>query len=177
MFERNKIDTPSEQSTLTVEVTLDDGRLIVGKFLLPTGRGLLDTLNAQGGFIEFQSFEGERSLLAKGTIRGVRQMTVARAERLDTRVRDGDGFDPYAILGIAAGTPWEDVRHAYLALSKTYHPDRYASAELPAEVRTYLSTMARRVNSAYQSLEKARASRPRPTATSRAEPVFTSPGR
>lgn len=176
MFERNRIDTPTDQSTLTVEVTLDDGRLAVGKFLLPAGRGLLDTLNAQGGFIEFQSFEGERSLLAKSSIRGVKQMMVARAEKLDGRIKDGDGFDPYAILGIASGAAWDDVRHAYLALSKTYHPDRYASAELPAEVRSYLSTMARRVNAAYQALERARAARPRTTAQ-RAEPVYTSSGR
>lgn len=177
MFERNRIETPTDQSTLTVEVTLDEGRLVVGKFLLPAGRSLLDTLNGQGGFIEFQSFEGERALLAKGTIRGVRQMTVARAERLDGRIKDGDGFDPYAILGVAAGAQWDDVRSAYLSLSKTYHPDRYANAELPAEVRTYLSTMARRVNAAYQALERARASRPRPNAVQRAEPIFTSPGR
>jgi hypothetical protein len=57
-------------------------------------------------------------------------------------------------------------------MAKAYHPDRYATAELPQEVSDYLAAMARRINAAHAALEtpiKRQAARP--------EPVFTSPGR
>ena len=47
------------------------------------------------------------------------------------------------------------ARHpfSYFALAKAYHPDRYATAELPEEVRDYLAAMARRINAAHAALE------------------------
>ncbi len=55
-----------------------------------------------------------------------------------------------------AGASRDEVRQAYLRLAKAYHPDRYASVELPEEVRDYLSAMARRVNAAHAALETPR---------------------
>ncbi|MAI46621.1 MAG: hypothetical protein CMB79_12295 [Filomicrobium sp.] len=54
--------------------------------------------------------------------------------------------------------------------SKKYHPDRYAQADLPDEVRDYLQTMARRVNTAYETLQS---SLPAERAV-RSEPVWQS---
>jgi curved DNA-binding protein CbpA len=73
---------------------------------------------------------------------------------------------------LAAGASREEARQAYFRLAKDYHPDRYATVELPKEVRDYLAAMARRINAAHAALEtpiKRQAARP--------EPVFTSPGR
>jgi curved DNA-binding protein CbpA len=61
---------------------------------------------------------------------------------------------------------------AYFALAKAYHPDRYATAELPAEVRDYLAAMARRINAAHAALDV-----PQKRQALRQEPIFTSPGR
>ena len=40
-----------------------------------------------------------------------------------------------------------------------YHPDRFASLDLPAEMQDYVAAMARRINMAYEALETARAER------------------
>ena len=63
-------------------------------------------------------------------------------------------------------------RRQVFRLAKAYHPDRYATAELPAEVRDYLAAMARRINAAHAALEV-----PLKKQAVRQEPVFTSPGR
>jgi curved DNA-binding protein CbpA len=65
------------------------------------------------------------------------------------------------------------VRARFHLLAKAYHPDRYAAAELPAEVTTYLEAMARRVNAAYAALETAYAQKRR-YAKLKQEPIYTS---
>ena len=91
-------------------------------------------------------------------------------------MRDADGFDPNAILGLPLGARFEDVRAAYLAKAKTYHPDRYANAELPEEVKRYLEDMARRVNAAFSALEEPH-QQSRQNAVHRLAPVYSSPTR
>ena len=47
----------------------------------------------------------------------------------------------------------EQAREAYLKLAKLYHPDRYAAADLPREVRDYLAVMVRRINAAHDAVQ------------------------
>lgn len=174
MFERNRIDTASQhqQMTVPVEVTLEDGDQLRGKFIVPATRSLFDVLNTPGAFIEFEPYGGERSILSKTAVKVVRLVNAPAAVNLSARAREIDQFDPHAILGVAREMPFEEVRQAYLRLSKLYHPDRYAGLDLPAEVREYLAAMARRVNAAYGALEvpvqqkKAAAQRPAPVYSS-----------
>jgi curved DNA-binding protein CbpA len=84
-------------------------------------------------------------------------------------------FDPYAALGLKRDADWEEVRNAYLRLARTYHADKFASVELPPEVRDYLSQMSRRVNAAYTALEAPRLIVRK--ADLRATAVYTSPTR
>ena len=97
---------------------------------------------------------------------------VPRGVNLQARLADADGFDPHRILGIAVGAGREEVRTAYFALAKAYHPDRYVTVELPQEVRDYLAAMARRVNAAHAALEV-----PEKRRAARAEPIFTTGNR
>ena len=91
-------------------------------------------------------------------------------------MRDTDGFDPHAILGLPLGAPYEDVRAAYLRKAKVYHPDRYANAELPDEVKAYLEGMARRVNAAFAALESPHQNiRQKPV--QRITPIYSTPAR
>ncbi len=121
--------------------------------LVSPGRSPAEILNGTGDFIEFQPWAGERLFLAKGAIRNLKLTPMPRAESLKGRVAAQDGFDPYAVLGVAAGSGLDEVKAAWHRLSKAYHPDRYATADLPAEVVEYLSVMARRINAAYAALE------------------------
>lgn len=174
MFERNKIDTISQASLLAVpaEVTFDDGEVCRGKFFISSGRTFADALNAPTLFLEFEAYGEERRFVAKAAIRTVKLVAVPNASNLHNRVRDGDAFEPHQVLGVDIKAEWADVRAAYVALSKVYHPDRYASTDLPQEVRDYLSVMSRRINLAYAALEKSRLVVK--TVAQRPEPVYTS---
>lgn len=175
MFERNKVDNIEHTGT-PVELTTSDGEVLAGVLLIAMGRNLFDVLNSSGMFIEFQPYGGDRIYLAKTTLRNVKLSNVPKAQSLNGRLRDHDGFDPYQILGLPTGATFEAAKSAWHKLSMAYHPDRYASAELPTEVREYLSTMARRVNAAYSAIEATHQQSKR-LAAGRATPVYTSGAR
>lgn len=153
MFERNRVDNVPEPSAVPVELALADGTLAKGKLLVPMGKTLADVLNGSGGFVEFELYGGQSRFVAKAQVASVTPVGVPRVPNLAARAKELDSFNPHAILGVAQDAAWDDVRQAYHRLAKTYHPDRYASAELPAEVIEYLYIMARRVNAAYAALE------------------------
>jgi DnaJ domain len=171
MFDRNRMDNLPEPSAVPVEVALADGTVTRGKLLVPVGKTVAEALNATGGFVEFEPYGGERSFLAKAQLASIKPVRVPKAPNLGAR-RDPEGFDPHAVLGLTAGASREEVRQAYFRLAKAYHPDRYATAELPEEVRDYLAAMARRINAAHAALEV-----PQKRQRVREEPIFTSPGR
>jgi DnaJ domain len=173
MFERTRVDNAPEASAVPVEVVLADGTLTKGKLLVSAGKTLSDALNGTTAFIEFEPYGGERAFLSKAQLASVQLVGVPKAANLSARTRDGDSFNPHAILGVAANAGWEEIRQAYHKLAKSYHPDRYASAELPVEVQDYLAAMARRVNAAYAALEVPRQAAKIPTAAARAAAVYT----
>ena len=172
MFDRNRSDYIPEPNAVPVEAALADGTTARGKVLVPMGKSLADVLNGVGGFLEFEPYGGERGFLAKAHLASVTPAGIPRAPNLGARLGDAGGFDPHVVLGLAAGASREELRQAYFRLAKAYHPDRYATAELPEEVRDYLAAMARRINAAHAALEA-----PLKRQAAREEPVFTSPGR
>ena len=172
MFDRNRTDNAPEPASTPVEAAFADGTTAKGKLLVPMGKSLADVLNGAGSFIEFEPYGGERSFLAKAQLASVKPVASPEGTNLGARLADPGGFDPYAVLGLTAGASREEVRQAYFRLAKAYHPDRYATAELPEEVRDYLAAMARRINAAHAALEA-----PLKRQAVREEPIFTSPGR
>ena len=176
MFERNRIDNSLQQATVPAEITLDDGRTLKGKFHITAARSIYEVLNGEAAFLDFESHSGERALIAKAMFKTVKFVSVASAAGLQNRMREPDGFDPHAILGVARGAAWDEVRNAYHGLSKTYHPDRFAAADLPGEVRDYLTVMSRRINAAYAALEAPHQA-VKQAEVEKARPVYTSPQR
>lgn len=177
MFERTRVDNGAADATSGVSVALTraDGTELKGRLAVPQGRSLGDALNGPAPFIEFEEFDGRRQFLAKHAISGARLIGPSRGQGL-ARMRDTDGFDPHGILGLPLGAPFEDVRAAYLQKAKAYHPDRYANAELPDEVRAYLEGMVRRINAAFAALEAPRhESRQKPV--QRITPIYSTPAR
>jgi hypothetical protein len=172
LFDRTRGEA-NPQTTIPAEIALADGRELKGKFLLGSGRSLHETLNSNVQFLEFETHAGERSLIAKSTLLAVKVITVPSANSLNTQRRHSDSFDPYAMLKVERGAKWEDIRRAYLSLSKIYHPDRYASVELPPEVKDYLSAMISRINAAYTALEDANAAGSE-AGSERKGPIYTS---
>ncbi len=174
MFDRTRQQT--EQGGISVEITGEDGRPVGGRLVIPAGRPIFDVLNGPSLFLEFEPFEGERQFIAKASIKAVKLLAGPGVAGLNARLRDLDGFDPYSILGIKAGTPFEAVRAQYLTLAKSYHPDRYSTVDLPQEVAAYLEGMSRKVNSAYAALEPVLMSQ-RARQTVKADVVYVSPAR
>ena len=173
--ERNRVDN-ADQGMISVELTLATGDVINGKIVLAAGRTVIDFLNGTSAFVEFEPYDGERAYFAKSTVRSVRVLQAPRAANLSQKLRDLDGFDPWQILGLERGTGWDEIRLAYYRLAKIYHPDRYATAELPDEVVNYLSGVSRRINAAHAALEASQAQK-RQDAGKRQEAIYTSPAR
>jgi hypothetical protein len=151
MFDRGK---SRAEGPLRVEIALRDGREIRGTLVVPVGRSLTEALNGASAFLEFEPSTGERVFIARSCVQSVKPIDLPPNPTLTVGSTDA-GFNPCAILGVDAGASREEVRDAYLSLAKAYHPDRYATAELPPEVRDYLAAMARRINAANDALEAA----------------------
>ena len=171
MFERTRVDNVPDLTAMPVEAVFADGTIVRGKLPVANTRTMGDVLNGPGAFLEFEPYGGERSFVAKAQITSIKLLGVPKLPNLKARLRDHDGFDPFAVLGVQKGATREEIRQAYFALAKAYHPDRYATAELPAEVIEYLFAMARRINAAHQALSAEQKKQ-----VARAEPVFTSTG-
>lgn len=176
MFERNRVDnmTQGQQAALPVEITLDDGSLLRGRFLVSANRPVHEILNGPTLFLEFQPYGGESSLIAKSTIRAIKLVNAPNAHQLKSGARPGEAFDPHQILGVTPDATADEIRRAYHELAKIYHPDRYATAMLPDEVREYLAATVRRINLAFQALDRSRIEASH-RATARSEAVYTSP--
>jgi hypothetical protein len=174
MFDRAKQANPQDMTAMPVEAVFADGTVVRGKLLVGAGKSMMDVLNGPGAFVEFEPYGEERSYISKAQIASIKLMGVPKLPNLNARLRDVDGFDPYATLGIQPGASREEIRQAYVAQAKAYHPDRYATAELPTEAIEYLFAMARRINAAHAALN---VEHKKQAASVRAEPVFVSPGR
>lgn len=175
MFERNKIDNTTVQVGVAVEITRDDGAIEKGKLLISQSTRVVEILNGPAQFLEMETYEGRKSIIAKASLRDVRVIPVPGSQNLQARLRETE-FDPYKVLGVEPGATLETVKAAYHARAKAYHPDRYANAELPGEVREYLAAMARRINTAFEALEQPLQSRHR-LQQARQTPVYTSASR
>ncbi len=178
MFERNKVDnvTPAPQVTVPAEVELEDGVLLKGKFSYSASRHFADILNGPQPFLEFEPYGEDRLFISKAAIRALKLISVPTAPNLVNKVTEIEGFDPFKVLGVEKAAASDDVRAAYVKLSKIYHPDLYESVDLPSEVRAYLQAMSRRVNAAYTALERAQQAEKSRRST-RVEPIYTSPPR
>jgi DnaJ domain len=170
MFER-KADV--QESAVAVEISFDDTRVVKGKCPVPLQKTLTDVLNNAQPFIEFEPYGGERQFVLKTSLKAVKPIGVGRAVSLQSKLRDAEGFDPHAILGVSGSANWDAIKSAYHARAKVYHPDRYNTAELPPEVREYLASMSRRVNAAFAALEEPHRETKVATAN-RAKPIYTS---
>jgi hypothetical protein len=168
MFDRG---SRPQEGPLNVAVVLSDGQELYGKLVAPPGRSLIDVLNSGSNFVEFEPTSGGRMMIAKSALQVIKPANLPPRPDLWAGPTEGSDFDPYAVLGIKPDATREEVHDAYIRLAKTYHPDRYAAADLPREVREYLAIMARRVNAAHDACQSAHRRE-----DAKREPVFTKAG-
>lgn len=156
MFERLTAENVNPLA-IPVEIRLTDGAITKGKVIASGGtRSLADLLNGAGQFLEFEPYGGDSAFIAKARIAEIKPLGVPKGINLRARLAGHEPLNPYAVLGVPQNATPEQIRKAYVTLAKTYHPDRYAAAELPPEVLEYLFTMVRRINAAHAALENVR---------------------
>ena len=175
MFERNSIDNKPATSPVPVAITYLDRTQEKGKLFVAIGRDIQDCLNNTNLFLEFEPYGGDRTYLAKTQIAAIKPIGIPKAPSLSQHSQSKTAFDPHKILGVKPTAEWSEIRRAYVVSAKRYHPDRYATAELPDEVLDYLAAHARRINLAFELLEdSAQAKKANSETVSRSQPIYTS---
>jgi hypothetical protein len=154
MFERNRVDNANDP-TVAIEIGLADGTTVTGRAALGKGKPLHRLLDGDEKFVFVDCFEGEAQFIAKADIKSVTVIPTQRQRALTLSLPDASSFDPYRLLGVAKGAPWDDVRAAYHRMTKMYHPDKFESVEFPDEVRAYLVAMTKEINTAFRTLRSA----------------------
>lgn len=150
-----RADYVPSSAPATVEIELVTGQRRRGQIWITAGKSLADVLNGAQTFLEMVPLgESQSCFLAKAHIVSAHLLEIPKFSPLHDRRKSGPSDDPYEILAVSQGAPWSMVRDAYLKLAKLYHPDRYSSIDLPAEVQEYIGSRARRINAAYSILEQ-----------------------
>lgn len=155
MFEKNRASNITSATVrIAACICLTGGQRVCG-YIVAAGSGRLsEILNGPAPFVEFHTLDGEVRHFNKQAIVSLDPVDVPNADHLARRNADAAAFDPYAVLGLSCAATPEQVREAYVALARTYHPDRYAAAGLPREVTDYISAMAKRINAAWDILSR-----------------------
>ena len=154
MFERNRIDRAGDSSRASsdVEITLESGETISGRLHFPSTRTLGDELNSASSYLDFESHSHERYFVSKQSVQLVQPRHIPRADHLNRAQNKPDTFNPWAVLGVPETASKDDIRDAYHRMVKQYHPDRFATISMPAEIADYINAMSRRINSAHSAL-------------------------
>lgn len=137
---------------IQVVLTLATGMQMRGNIWVSKTKTLHEELNRGETFLEFEPLDGTRMFIARSAIAAVKEYNVPRNDQLSRKQGLLDQFDPYEVLGLQKGASAAEIRSAYVALAKMYHPDRFIRTEMPTEVAEYLSSVATRINLAYSEL-------------------------
>lgn len=139
-----------------VAITLLDGTMMTASLRMPLSNKLGDALNNGEAFLDLVTPGGEQHYIAKPAIRSVRPVDMPKAEDLDLNGRAAHfaTVSPHAILKVGPDASTEEIKHAYHAMVRLYHPDRIASYDLPDEIRDYMRAMLVHINLAFEQLRR-----------------------
>jgi hypothetical protein len=141
-----------ERSRIAVALTLGSGETLHGHVVASQSGRLRDTINGADFYLEFEKRDGTISFLAKRTVASVRSDEQPRADQLTRRAAAVENFDPFTMLGLERSAGPNEVKTAYWAKARLYHPDKLAGKDLPKEVQDYMTAMFMRIHAAYKEL-------------------------
>jgi preprotein translocase subunit Sec63 len=144
----------TERQRVAVTLTLHSGDVLNGHVFLGNSQKLRDLLNNSDQFIDFEKRDNSLSLIGKHAIAMIAAIDLPRTDHLLRRVQNISGFDPHHTLGIDRSANYGEIRAAYLAKARLYHPDKFAGKDVPKEVGDYMNAMFIRIQKAYDELEK-----------------------
>jgi preprotein translocase subunit Sec63 len=143
----------TERHRVAVTLTFHSGDVVNGHVFLGPAQKLRDLLNNPEKFIDFEKRDSTLTLIAKRSIATISGLDLPRTDHLTRRTQNIAAFDPYQTLGVDRGANAGEIRAAYLAKARLYHPDKLASKDVPKEVSDYMNAMFIRVQKAYEELE------------------------
>lgn len=143
---------------MPVVVELTSGERLQGNIVLARAQKLTDALNRPDAFIEFER-DGRAMSIAKSAMASVASLDLPKTDQLTPRVA-ATGFDAYRMLEVQPDATHEQVRAAYIAKARLYHPDQFANHPLPPEVSEYLKATFIHVQTAYEELSAREAKKP-----------------
>lgn len=152
MFERNPIDA-GRMMAVAVTLTLKDGTEAAGKTAIAHGRSIARLLEGPEAFLYLETFDGGSAFVPKSEIRGLKVVDTGRLQPLRPQPGDATHFDPHKVLGVERSAAAEEIKAAYHALTRRYHPDQFAGVALPPEVSSYVSERCKQINAAFEVLK------------------------
>ena len=155
MFNRGSTQDGHQIKQISVRITLQDGSEDLVNINTSTHQSLGGLFNGPDMFIEIEDGAGVNRLLSKASIVSVMPVAAPRNDQLQRRLKQAGTFNPYDILDVPKGADTATLQKAYREKASLYHPDRYAAMDLPKEMNAYIDAMARRVNMAWEEINKA----------------------
>lgn len=143
----------TERQRVAVTLTLHSGEILNGHVFLGRAQKLRDLMNNHDQFIDFEKRDDTLTLIAKSVIAMIAPIDLPRTDQMTRRLQSGTAFDPHQILTVDRGANPGEVRAAYLAKVRLYHPDKLAAKDVPKEVVDYMNAMFIRIQKAYDELE------------------------
>ncbi len=151
-YNSNQPHTAGRGQAIAVEILMQDGDVLKGQLYSSLASSLVELMNGDRAFLEFETYDGELFVIAKAAVRHVKPVNIPAARELEQSAKQMERFDPFAILGVTREASADTVREAYRDMVKLYHPDRYAGMELPREVLNYMASASQRINAAFKTV-------------------------
>ena len=121
-----------------------------GDLLLTRVQKLHEVLNRPEQFLEFAARDGRLLVIGKNSI--ISATAAAELPRTDQLSKRPGTVDPHQVLEVPLGVSHKELRSAYHAKARLYHPDQFANHPLPKEVVEYLNAMFIHIQTAYDEL-------------------------
>ncbi|MEM9278287.1 MAG: J domain-containing protein [Pseudomonadota bacterium] len=145
-------DNSQKLKTANVHVVLTNGRELHGLLVCGVSGTISSALGGADQFIELHDKSGNPVFVAKHQIatleplkQGGKAMPSLQADALDQSRW-------HEVLGVSPTAAFDQVKTAYHALAKQYHPDLYPE-HMPDEMRFYAGEMLTRINKAYEQFQ------------------------
>lgn len=158
----NGYERPRKKHPVTL-VLANQSEPVEGFLVTNMDEQLVSHLNGQTLFVEVEDALGRKTFINKtmiqtaeistGEIKSTATGGVKLTGELDPRFLS---TDPYVVLGAKRDMEDDEIKNLYHKLAHQYHRDRLQGLGLPPEMMAHADEVLKRVNSAFDAVQKER---------------------